>query len=187
LPSRKGLTVLAVEDKEPEIAEEINNVSQEMVTLNPRSKPNHANYTSVIFQGVPTLQTLLKFSSLLALFFLLRYIFLSITLDPSFLLSDIWVGLYKEIRILVYFSKFGFDHLKFRQLCPHSIQVNFYFGSIAAMINRFFFIVLIQLQQLHYIIWKLGGILAKNWKDEILSSMVDRLFAEIKKIETKLT
>jgi hypothetical protein len=65
--------------------------------------------------------------------------------------------------------------------------VNFYFGSIAAMINRFFFIVLIQLQQLHYIIWKLGGILAKNWKDEILSSMVDRLFAEIKSIETKLT
>uniref|UniRef100_A0A2K2BKI8 RRM domain-containing protein n=1 Tax=Populus trichocarpa TaxID=3694 RepID=A0A2K2BKI8_POPTR len=42
------------------------------------------------------------------------------------------------------------------------------------MINRFFFIVLIQLQQLHYIIWKLGGILAKNWKDEILSSMVSR-------------
>ncbi|KAJ7007953.1 hypothetical protein NC653_006857 [Populus alba x Populus x berolinensis] len=29
LPSRIGLTVLAVEDKEPEIAEEINNVSQE--------------------------------------------------------------------------------------------------------------------------------------------------------------
>ncbi|KAJ6955655.1 hypothetical protein NC652_006923 [Populus alba x Populus x berolinensis] len=29
LTSRKGLTVLAVEDKEPEIAEEINNVSQE--------------------------------------------------------------------------------------------------------------------------------------------------------------
>ncbi|KAH8517048.1 hypothetical protein H0E87_005124, partial [Populus deltoides] len=27
---QKGLTVLAVEDKEPEIAEEINNVSQEM-------------------------------------------------------------------------------------------------------------------------------------------------------------
>jgi hypothetical protein len=46
---------------------------------------------------------------------------------------------------------------------------------------------LIQLQQLHYIIWKLVGILAKNWKDEILSSMVDRLFAEIKRIETKLT
>uniref|UniRef100_A0A6M2FA06 RRM domain-containing protein n=1 Tax=Populus davidiana TaxID=266767 RepID=A0A6M2FA06_9ROSI len=112
LPSRKGLTVLAVEDKEPEIAEEINNVSQENGDFESEKQTKPCE---LYVCNLPRCSDI----------------------------ADL-VEMFKS------------------------------FGSVLSV-------------ELHYIIWKLGGILAKNWKDEILSSMVDRLFAEIKKIETKLT